>query len=184
MESITYQKFLELLRQMLVKREDAMIYLARSDHRFVVVGLHKGKIVHLACGKEQGTAAIPLIRQTGAGRYRIHPGTPASTMPNLPPTEQILQALVRGQPIPSAEPQSTGHSDINRRIDILRSLLREYVGPMADFIFDDALKRKGGTVGLADLDGFIVELSQSIQPQQKAQQFIAQVHAQFKDIID
>lgn len=141
--------------------EGSSIYLQvlRRTGPFFALGLLEGRLVFLQCGADEGQAAVPLLKQIGAGdRVLFWPPRQqfSPTLPDIREVFAILQtelpaqaaALPKAMEIglnPTPQPRMDPVPERGIGVDkekyaaALLSLAQKYFGPIADLMLEDVL---------------------------------------------
>lgn len=149
----------KLLADLIVEGSSIYLQILRRTGPFFAIGLLDGRLVLLQCGAAEGQAAVPLLKQIGAGdrvlfwppRQQISP-----TLPDIREVFGILETELPAQavalpkamemgltPFPQsrmAPPPEQGIGvDKEKYAAVLLSLAQKYFGPIADLMLDDVL---------------------------------------------
>jgi hypothetical protein len=166
-----------------------IVFVSTSDHRQVRIALDSGRIVHVGFGYRRGRSAAQFAASANGVSATFSPGQVELVDDDLPPERALLASLVpmlsggaRGAvseetpnehpPAPASEPtrpptKPAAPRSIDRaRIAQIRSVLIEYVGPIAEVLIDEQL-----AAGVHDLDTLVERLAEQIGSARPAQAF-------------
>jgi len=152
-DNLTFSQLMELLTDLVDERQTGTLFIRSDDNHVITVGLEKGRINALFYGAKRGRNAIPLISQINTGSYRFESGVLTGVNQELPATPEILNLLrMRESSVPGAPTHSTpathagsaiSHEKRDRLCRQLKELLGDYLGPIAQMVFDDAMAESG-----------------------------------------
>ncbi len=148
----TFSQLLDLLTDLIDQKQCGTLFIRSESNHAITIGLDKGRIYVLFYGAKQGRNAIPMIGQIASGSYKFETNILTGINQELPSTPEILNQLrTRTSSDPAHELFSgtnrldTGISE-EKRVRLctqLKGLLAEYLGPIAQIVFDDAVKESG-----------------------------------------
>ncbi|MCP3868208.1 MAG: hypothetical protein GY703_08970 [Gammaproteobacteria bacterium] len=192
--NFAYSQLLKILGELIRKRETGVIFIRSQCNHSISFAFNEGHIKALSFGPRRGTRAIPLIRDIEGGTYRFDGAAYVDTLQNLPATDEIMSQLQPAAPAAdnaaaeaSAEPgepvvPETSWAEFGEET---RTLLTDYLGPIADVIFDEIVEEIGGfyntetqartLIGKLAVD---IEDTQLSQFQEKAENLIRKTLAQ------
>jgi len=148
-ESFTLTQMLDVLEDLIKKKQSGSLFITSEDSHFVTFGLEGGRIISVMYGPKRGVAALPLIAAVKSGAYRFDAGGVTGKPQELPTTKQIVEMLRSGAPaeVPASRgaAQGGGISEAERNFvcSQLKDLLAKHLGPIAGIVIDDALEEAG-----------------------------------------
>jgi len=150
--SFAYPQLLEILQELIHKRESGMMFIRSECNHLITFALQKGQVTAINFGPRRGDRAIPHIKEISGGTYRFDKESQVSAPQQLPDIRELMNLLKSNGASPEtmnpvgAGAAGRGASDSNSRrfSKELKELLTDYLGPIADVIFDDTLEEIGG----------------------------------------
>jgi hypothetical protein len=180
-DHLTFSQLLDLLTDLVDERRSGTLFIRSDSNHVVTVGLEKGRIIALFYGARRGTNAIPLICQIGAGSFRFESDVLSGVHQELPATSGILNRLRARDDIKPAHPAVSGAppagSGISREkrdrlCRQLQELLGDYLGPIAQMVFDDAVAESGAFYATPEqAKAFIHKLTLDIDNPREVEEF-------------
>lgn len=178
---LTFSQLLELLTELVDERRSGTLFIRSEANHVITIGLEEGQIIALLYGAKRGQNAIPLICQINTGRYRFESDVLSGIHQELPTTPEILNQLRSRDSIPAANevlrdtiPTGSGISTEkrDRLCRQLKELLGNYLGPIAQMVFDDAVAESGAFYATPDqAKAFIQKLTLDIDNPREVEDF-------------
>ncbi len=131
-QNATLSEMINEVRRLCEKKASGMLFFNGDNAHLAQIGFKEGKVVSLSCMKKQGMEAIPLIRQIQSGWFRFA----TMEMPEqslLPSTTDVLAVLSGTLASPVGRVATSEILD-QRKVEILQSLLAQYIGPIASIL--------------------------------------------------
>ena len=150
-ESLTYLQLLEALTQLVNKKASGTMFIRSQCNHAISFCLDSGGISAIHHGPRRGDRAISLIGKIAGGSYRFDASSPGRLTQDLPPTAKILGRLKTSRdtadvPASSSSADGTGSVSAEQKQRIcqeLKELLTDYLGPIAELVFDDTVCETG-----------------------------------------
>jgi hypothetical protein len=178
---LTFSQLIDLLTELVDARQSGTLFIRSDTNHVVTVGLEKGRITALLYGAKRGSNALPMIRQIHSGSYRFESGMLGGIHQELPSTPEILDRLRSGEaseplnPIVNESLSASGGISSQKRDRLcnqLKALLGEYLGPIAQMVFDDAVAESGAFYATPEqAKAFIQKLTQDIDNPKEVAEF-------------
>jgi hypothetical protein len=178
---LNFSQLLDLLTELVNTRQNGTLFVRSDSNHIITVGLEKGSIIALLYGAKRGRNAIPLIRQIRAGSYRFEADLLVGFQQELPPTTDILNQLRTGESSQPANPVGRGpmrasigisREKRDRLCRQLSELLGNYLGPIAQMVFDDALAESGAFYATPEqAEAFLHKLTEDIDNPREVEEF-------------
>lgn len=166
-KNLTLQQLLQVLTDLVEEKRSGTLFIHSTCNHAVTFALDKGRIFAIFHGARRGRKAIPLISQIAGGTYRFESSELSGISHDLPPTSEILNQLKTGQTGTYDRTDKTAASALaqggvsNESKDQLcrelKSLLSDYVGPIAEMVFDEALDEIGDFCTSAGLTQTLID---------------------------
>ena len=178
---LTFSQLLDLLTELVDARQSGTLFIRTDTNHVITIGLEKGQIIALFYGAKRGQSAIPMICQINTGSYRFESDVLSGVLQELPSTPEILNRLRSGE-VPESPQPTRGETPISgsgiskekrdRLCSQLRELLGDYLGPIAQMVFDDAVAESGTFYATPDkAKAFIHLLTQDIDNPKEVEEF-------------
>lgn len=154
------------IRRLSDQRATGTLFITTEENRSAQICLEDGDIVLVYFNNKWGEAALKLLSEIPACKYRFQEGA-VSRKPPLPTTDQILRLLgaeLTNPPAATNSPVSATAISKEQK-SILKNTLAAFIGPMAEFIGEDSL------VGVQDLQTAIKVLAEEIPSSSQADKF-------------
>jgi hypothetical protein len=151
-DNLSFSQLLDLLTDLVDKKTSGTLFIRSACNHAVTIGLEKGRIYALFYGAKRARNAIPMIGKITSGSYKFESSALTGIRQELPSTPEILNQLrsrsssdPTSESLPGVEPLNTGISaeKRDRLCQQLKGLLAEYLGPIAQMVFDDAVEESG-----------------------------------------
>ena len=144
MNQETFVPLLEVVRVIeLLAEKDAngTLFLGTRENQYAQVALQKGKIVFVHYQGKRGQEALSLLSKAKECRYRFQNTITTTLKDTLPPLNAILEILGKA-PAADSKANRKEPADLRQTIppekkEMLRSLLAEYVGPVAAILVEE-----------------------------------------------
>jgi hypothetical protein len=176
-ELLDYSGFYQLLGDLVAKKRTNTLLGKTDNNRSIIIGVSRGEIVSLICAGKRGRQAIPPIRQITALTFRLDDTVAPAGGPDLPPTSQIMAALMpsasgqdTGRPVAATSTKgASGQAPDGTR---LCELLSGFLGPIAPVLCMETIDEAGGLDSEAKKREVILILAKEIDNEAEAKQFV------------
>jgi hypothetical protein len=193
-KNLSFSQILDALSDLVEDRKSGTLYIRSSCNHAITIGLESGQIFALFYGPKRGRSAIELFSRISSGSYRLEATPLAGIAHDLPPTKAILDQLRAKKnqhlvtSIKSAAKGFSGRKMQERRDKIssrLKGLLAQHLGPIADLVFDEAVRECGDFCETPDqYRAFINKLALDIENKQEVEAFRSNAYEVFTGIIE
>ena len=141
--SLTYPQLLEVLRQHVSGRSSGTLYIRTDCNHAVSFALDSGRIYAVYYGPRRGRNALNSISGITGGTCHFESLQLSTAPQDLPSTPEILGLISVAREDRTGSPLEAGKAaDTEQKTRVcfeLKQLLRNYLGPIADMVFEDAL---------------------------------------------
>ena len=178
---LSFSQLLDLLTELVDARQSGTLFIRSDSNHIITIGLDKGHIIALLYGAKRGNNAIPMIRQIHSGSYRFESDVLSGIHQELLSTPEILNRLRSGDgneplnPVVHETSLTSGGISRQKRDRLcrqLKELLGEYLGPIAQTVFDDAVAESGAFYATPEqAKAFIQKLTQDIDNPKEVEEF-------------
>ena len=173
---VDYDSFLTEIRRFVANQDSGFIRVLRgSGQRVITIGVMEGEIVAVSYGTTRGQPALDKIRELESGTLHVQRTKFRSVDTDLPSTQAILSLLDgAGDLVPSSGASGVAGRFIDKTsiADRVLPLLRQYIGPMADFVWDDELATLSDPLPSTEVQAFISVLGDNIKDPRKRKHFV------------
>ena len=137
------------------QKASGTVFIATQDNHIAQIMLDSGEIVFIFFSRKRGQEALDLMTKIREGRYRFQEGGVVSRGMQLPPTQDILQALSIGSAQVSSSADGAHIPDGNSGLSpqqktVLETCLADCIGPMAAIICEDHFSSGSGFQATVD----------------------------------
>jgi hypothetical protein len=180
--NLPYSQILDFLTELIDNKASGTLFIHSESNRAITIALNSGQIHALYFGARRGRRAIPLISDISGGSFRFEQSNLVNTSHDLPSTPEILNEL--RNPINANHSSLTDSSttfSCDKAINEdkkellcqeLKSLLLQYMGPIAEIVFDDAVDDIGDFCVTPQLTKDLInKLSEEIDNTAEIEQF-------------
>jgi len=171
----------QLLEELATLKSSAYVQVVRRSGPFISMGLVEGSLTHLKCGPTEGNEVLPLLRDvTDGDEIFSWPPRPLAACDSLPEIDEVLRRL--GMEATGSQSATKLHDDTRaatggtripkeRVFSALCPILRQYVGPMADILCQEAMQSISSFVSESTSLALVDDLAQNLHDAKKAAKF-------------
>jgi hypothetical protein len=140
-DNISFHQIVAEAGKLCRQKSTGTLFITTKAHKSAQMVLDKGEITYLLFSGKRGLDALTLMSTIDAGKFRFQEGGVIPPRMALPPSESILETLVRGTAAPASSGggartgAAAGLSSDQK--EVLQSCLAECIGPMAMLICED-----------------------------------------------
>jgi len=191
-----------LLADLVAEGSSTYLQVLRRTGPFVGIGLLEGRLVFLQCGAAEGQAAVPLLKEIGAGDRVLFWPPRQQINPSLPDTREVFAILQTELPAQAAAlpkameigltpapqprmdpvPERSLGVDKEKYAALLLSLARQYFGPIADLMLDDVLADFPIRINSAHSSEILKLLAKNLRDPVQAKNFVAAASAKVQSL--
>ena len=184
-QQYSYAQLIQQLRDFCNDHRSGTMLIISSDSHSIRFVLESGIIIACAYTMTQGKDALLAIRKIQSGSFSFVDGGFTGGMnineSPLPDTETIFKVLGQeanfsgrastSSPAPQANITATSNIDIHQIIKGIEAELAEYLGPMAEFIFEEAIEDNGFPKSANDLANLVNTVALEIDDPSEKESF-------------
>jgi hypothetical protein len=186
-----------ILADLSARQTSVYLQVVRKTGAFIGIGMLEGMIVYLKCGSAEGKDVLPILGQLGVGdRILRWSPRPNQVSPTLPDMAEVFKALATEMPAAAgvsfgamaatpAEPRldARGGIESGQFSQAILPLVRQYLGPIADLILDEALQAYPRRILQEDATKIIRALARNLRDVRQAQEFVVAAQAKWKALM-
>lgn len=192
-EILPYSQILKMLTDLVDKKAVGVLSIHSDDNHAITIALESGSIHAIYFGANRGLKAISMISGISGGSCRFETSDLVGGSQELPPTNEILNLLggsdTVSEPVPKPTSSAVDEGTINNEIKTvlckeLKDLLTEYMGPIAEIVFDDTADKVGDFCATPQLARALInKLSDEIEETDEADRFRKKAHEVLKKLL-